>query len=247
MDLLVLGMQDLEQSHLVKMLSALARGRNQDLSLYCLKSRQDLLAAVRADRGRQICFLDLESEEKDIGGLTLAQEIYRRNPLARLVFMVSQAESVSLDVKHFLESLHFLSKDLQGNLLSQHLEGILDLMSQNDNDQMESLLHYDYQGQPAFKIAWGDLLYIECLSYPHRISVQGLHSHIECDGSLEELLKTDSRGKLLRVSPSLVVNKKQIIAFDKRKRNLVLVGGYRCSVSCLWLPAVKRYLKQREK
>ena len=245
MDLLVLGMQDLDQSHLVKTLSALARGRSQDLSLYCLKTRQDLLAAVRADRGRQICFLYLESEEKDIGGLALAQEIYRRNPLARLVFMVSQVESVSLDVKHFLESLHFLSKDLQGNLLSQHLEGILDLMSQND--QMESLLHYDYQGQPAFEIPWGDLLYIECSPYPHRLSVQGLHSHIECDGSLEELLKMDSRGKLLRVSPSLVVNKKQIRAFDKRKRNLVLVGGYRCSVSCLWLPAVKRYLKQREK
>lgn len=173
-----------------------------------------------------IYFLDIDLKENDNqAGLDLAEKTQEVDPEGQIIFVTTHAEMALLTFERRIGALDYIVKDenlsnLQARI-TDTLKLALDRLSKLNVMEKQT---FSYKlGRLVKNINIDDVYYIATTQFPHKLDLVARGTRAEFVGNLTQVLeKTDF---LVQVSQSFLVNPKNIVEVDLKKRTILLENG----------------------
>ncbi|MDY3919047.1 MAG: LytTR family DNA-binding domain-containing protein [Candidatus Limivivens sp.] len=187
-------------------------------------SPTELLAVLPSPSDTGLYFLDIDFKD-DIDGFELAKRIREVDPRAFLVFITSHADLAPLTFRYRLEAMDFIYKDQPSTIRTRIVECICDAYTRYEafcGNSEEFLTLKRAGGTENIRIS--EILSIRTSDIPHQVEIclpgeiTGYYATLD---SLEKELGED----FARCHRSCLVNKKQVVSVDKKKRELQMTDG----------------------
>lgn len=195
----------------------------------------DYLSANKTPRG--IYFLDIDLEQK-IDGIQLGSEIRKQDMDAKIVFITTHSELLSLTFTYKIEAMDYIIKD-QPDLIRERIHESLERANTyhlfNETPTTDRIKLQINNQTRLFEIE--DILFFETSEIPHKICMHLTNSSIEFYSGLNDVIELSE--DFLRVHKSFVVNINNVTAIDKKNRLLTMKNGSKCPVSVRGLKLLK--------
>ncbi len=203
-----------DREELCTMLEQYGAVRGLSTELVCYSSGEDLLQNWKPGM-YQCIFLDIYMEGRD--GMEVARELYRRDPVCRLIFAtVSQTHAVS---SYEVRAAWYLTKPYNASRLADAME----VVCQGIRSDIRPLTIH-LRGTPL-TICYRDIFYIDCADRQARIHLRD--RMLEVDEPIGKLMDSlESDGRFLVCNRNTIVNMDQVElaeASDFRLKNGVSV------------------------
>jgi Response regulator of the LytR/AlgR family len=171
----------------------------------------------------RIYFLDIDLASS-INGIELAAEIRKTDKLAKIVFITTESEMLSLIFEYKLEAMDFISKD-DACLMKTKIKQCLDFIN-------KQYLSEDKHDKEAIRIKVGnivkvilidDILYFETTSTAHRLKLTCKNSSLDFYGNIKDVEQLSE--KFVKVHRAYVVNEENVVEVNRKSRQITFIGG----------------------
>ncbi|MGX7014995.1 LytR/AlgR family response regulator transcription factor [Vagococcus silagei] len=187
-----------------------------------------------------IYFLDIDLEKK-LNGVQLGSIIRKKDPDAKIIFITTHSELLSLTFQYKVEALDYIIKD-QPELIMTKVHECLRLANEyytvNKEDEPDRIKIKINNQIRIFLIE--EILFFETAHTAHKINLHLKNGAIEVYGSLSEISELSEH--FIRVHKSFVVNKKNIKAVDSKNKIIVMSNDDTCLISFRGLKLIKDLL-----
>lgn len=181
-------------------------------------------------------FLDIDLKA-ECDGIQLAGRLKELYPQAKVVFITTHDEMMSLVFKYKIEALDYLIKGetILAESISQCLTTAFERFC---NVEPEQHILINSQSK-QIRLPLDQVLFFESSNKAHRITVHLFNRQLDFYGKLKEIPLLN--GRFLRVHQSYVVHLDNIEYYDQKNHFLVMKNEEQCLVSVRYL----RELKER--
>ncbi|MEI3199920.1 MAG: LytTR family DNA-binding domain-containing protein [Lachnospiraceae bacterium] len=180
-----------------------------------------LLQQLPASGDTGLYFLDIDFQN-DMNGFELAKKIRDVDPRAFLVFITSHADLAPLTFRYRLEAMDFIYKDQPSAIRQRIVECIQDAYLRYEtfcghSDEFLTLKRAG--GTENIRIA--DIICIRASEIPHQVEIC-LPGEITCYYATLDSLEKELGENFARCHRSCLVNRRQVVSVDKKKRELLM-------------------------
>lgn len=214
----------------------------EDYDLKLILSTDDpykVLSTIDDNPNVGLYFLDIELAS-DMNGLTLAQQIRKKDPRGFIVFVTTHSEMCYMTFTYKVEALDFILKDDQDNLHMRIHQCIHNAYSRYSAVNNHTNQIYAVKiGDKEYCIPVEEILYIETSTSPHKVIMHTPTRILEFNGKIKEI-KDELGSNFIICHRSTVINKKHLREVDLKKRTVTLSNGEVCVVSTRYIHALTK-------
>lgn len=168
-------------------------------------------------------FLDVDLGQ-EINGIQLGAKIRKKDIFSRIIFVTTHSELMSLTFTYKVEAMDYIIKD-EPEHIQRKIQDCLKQINEyytSETTQEEDRIKLKINNQiRVFELK--DIMFFETTEMSHKIKLHLTNNKIELYGNLGELEKLSD--SFVRTHKSYLVNKDNIIAVDKAKREVIMVNG----------------------
>lgn len=168
-------------------------------------------------------FLDIDLGQ-DINGIQLGAAIRKKDIFSRIIFVTTHSELMSLTFTYKVEAMDYIIKDEPDNI-QRRVQGCLKQINDyytseitREDDRVKLKINNQIR---IFDVK--DIMFFETTELSHKIRLHLTNNRIELYGNLGELEKLSD--SFIRVHKSYLINKNNIAAIDKKKREVTMING----------------------
>lgn len=177
-------------------------------------------------------FLDIELDS-DINGIALASKIRQSDPSAKIVFITTHIELMSLTFDYKVEAMGFITKD-NNKMKEQIIDCISVAVERYLNTKKDT---EDYiivkRGLSSIKLNVSEIQFIETSEISHQLLINMKNRQVSFYGKISEIEKLNPN--FYRCHQSYVVNIKNIDRIEKSNREVYMSDGNKCYASVRYL------------
>lgn len=199
------------------------------LNLHATSRPVDVLSSLKNASLHNLYFLDLEIDDEEQKGFAVAKEIRKSDPQGTIVFVTTHSELAIKTFEYHIGAVDFIDKSLGQGAFRQRVQNCLLLASSRARATLPTDTFRFESGQINYQVPFGELLYVETTSTPHKLRLVSTTRVMEFYGDLKEIESLDPR--LFRTHRAYVVNLKAIQEIDRKEKKVLLAGGSECLVS----------------
>lgn len=197
----------------------------------CCGTPSQLLTALRQSRQRRnLYFLDVELKDELYDGFLLGKEIRKTDPNGTIIYITSFGDLAYKTFRYHIEAYDYIVKGKPQELADNISRCLASLKEKMEDGNADSTEYFTFKAGGLVKhVPVDDIYFFETSHKPHHVILHGKRQRIEFLGSLNEIeKKLDER--FIKIHRSYLIAAEKIEEIDLRK-NYVVVGGSRCSVS----------------
>ncbi|ASA22379.1 response regulator transcription factor [Paenibacillus donghaensis] len=198
-------------------------------SLFSTAKPDHLLSHIENVADHQLYFLDLEIKHEEHKGLTVAQEIRKKDPYGTIVFVTTHSELAPITFEYRVAALDFIEKELQEEEFIRKVEDCL-LIANSLRTIPVSPDNFSFENKyTSFQLPFSDILYFETMEIAHKIRLITKSKVLDFYAELNEIADYDER--LFRCHRAFVVNLANIRSIDKKNKLIMFDHNESCPVS----------------
>lgn len=172
-----------------------------------------------------IYFLDIElSQEKNaMNGIDLAEQVKQLDPRAQIIFVTAYNEYMEMTFERRIGAVDYINKS-NPNLQNRLNETLQDTVRRISKENYSKKMTFSYRlGRIIKNINIDDIYYISTTKAPHKLKL------VKNDGTAEfagDIKSVDKQNEFLtKVSQSYLVNPKNIVQINLKKKEITLSNG----------------------
>lgn len=172
-----------------------------------------------------IYFLDIElSQDKNaMNGIDLAEQVKQLDPRAQIVFVTAYNEYMEMTFERRIGSVDYINKS-NPHLQNRLNKTLQDTVRRISKENYSKKMTFSYRlGRIIKNINIDDIYYISTTKAPHKLKL------VKNDGTAEfagDIKSVDKQNKFLtKVSQSYLVNPKNIVQINLKKKEITLSNG----------------------
>lgn len=186
---------------------------------------------------RGVYFLDIDLGH-DLNGIQLGSEIRKQDMDAKIIFITTHSELLSLTFTYKIEAMDYIIKD-EPDLIRSRVHESLERANAyhlfNETTATDRIKLQINNQTRFFELE--DILFFETSDIPHKICLHLTNRTIEFYSGLNDVLELSE--SFIRVHKSFVVNINNVATIDKKNRILTMTNGSQCFVSVRGLKLLK--------
>lgn len=178
---------------------------------------------------RGVYFLDIDFET-DIDGIELAAIIRKKDIDAKIIFITTHSEMLSLTFTYKIEAMDYIIKD-NPKMIRERIHECLELSHNyylSPKRVEENRLKFKVNNQVRY-FDLEDIMFFETTDTPHKIRLHLTNSTIELYESLTDIENMSEN--LVRIHKSFLVNKENVSSLDTKERVVTMSNGEVCLIS----------------
>lgn len=178
---------------------------------------------------RGVYFLDIDLNHS-LNGLELAALIRKKDIDAKIIFITTHSELLSLTFTYKLEVLDYIIKD-EPQLIKKRIRECLETTHNyyiSPKRVEENRLKFNLNNQTRY-FSLDDIMFFETTDTPHKIRLHLTNSTVELYDSLGAIEKMSD--DLVRIHKSYLVNQRNVSVLDTKERIVTMTNGERCLIS----------------
>ena len=178
---------------------------------------------------RGIYFLDIDFE-MELDGIKLASLIRKKDIDAKIIFITTHSDLLSLTFTYKVEAMDYIIKD-DPKLIRKRIHECLDIshdyyFSPKRNE--ENRLKFKINNQIRY-FDLQDIMFFETTDTPHKIRLHLTNGTIELYESLTDIeIMSES---FIRIHKSFLINKDNVKLMDSQERTVTMNNGETCLIS----------------
>lgn len=210
-----------------------------DLKLSCVTSDpHELLMALGEKTQTGIYFLDIDLS-CDINGLSLAQQIRKKDPRGFIVFITTHSEMAYMTFTYKVEAMDFIIKDTSENIQNRIHQCIVNAYHKYTSPQNVSQKNFvckigDRENCTPLK----NIVFFETSENARKIILHETDKTIEFAGKIKDI-EEEVDDRFYRIHRSFLINKDHIKEIDKKNRIITMSNGEICFASLKQLKGLK--------
>ncbi|MFC6175448.1 LytR/AlgR family response regulator transcription factor [Companilactobacillus huachuanensis] len=216
----------------VEMKVSISTGNPRDVNIY-MDNQND---AIR------FFLLDIEFPDSGIKGIDLATSIRKLDSNAKIVFITTHEELMTLIFDRKVEPLDYISKEIGLKAIKKKLYQDLDVAIERLVPITERNVDTFEFGPKPYVIPTNQINYFESLEYKHSVI---MHSSKDTANMPDTLQSIAARlPKFYRAHKSILVNPANIESIDDKRSKLVFKDGSSCDISRRKLVELRKHLNR---
>lgn len=210
-----------------------------DLKLSCVTSDpHELLMALGEKTQTGIYFLDIDLS-CDINGLSLAQQIRKKDPRGFIVFITTHSEMAYMTFTYKVEAMDFIIKDTSENIQNRIHQCIVNAYHKFTSPQNVFQKNFvckigDRENCTPLK----NIVFFETSENARKIILHETDKIIEFAGKIKDI-EEELDDRFYRIHRSFLINKDHIKEIDKKNRIVTMSNGEICFASLKQLKGLK--------
>lgn len=169
-------------------------------------------------------FLDIDLN-CDMNGLELAQNIRRKDKRGFIVFVTSHSEMSYMTFTYKVEAMDFIVKGDSAQTSEKIKKCIKEAYERYTSlDIINDKVFTYLVGDREYSILYDDIVYFEKSGDKRKIVIHCLNGIMEFAGTIKEIKKKLDEN-FVKISKSMIINKKHIKNMDTRENSLTLNEG----------------------
>ncbi|MBQ1193702.1 MAG: response regulator transcription factor [Lachnospiraceae bacterium] len=169
-------------------------------------------------------FLDIDLN-CDMNGLELAQNIRKKDKRGFIVFVTSHSEMSYMTFTYKVEAMDFIVKGDSAQISEKIKKCIKEAYERYASLDMFNGKVFTYLvGDREYSILYDDIVYFEKSGDKRKIVMHCLNGIMEFAGTIKEIKKKLDEN-FVKISKSMIINKKHIKNMDTRENSLTLNEG----------------------
>lgn len=203
---------------------------NYDLSLKLVTANPYELLENISETETGIYFLDIDLS-CDMNGLSLAQEIRKKDKRGFIVFVTTHSEMSYMTFSYKVEAMDFILKDNPDEMKIKIKQCIVDAYKKYSSPQnLDSKVFKYVIGDKEYCIKMKDIVYIETSDTPHKLVLHSSNCIQEIQGLLKDVLELLDENFYM-IHRSFIINKEHIQEINVKERIVTMKDGSTCLVS----------------
>lgn len=207
---------------------------------------KEVIECCKEKQVRSIYFFDVDLQNEEYNGFTLAKEIRKLDTRGFIIFVTTYEELMFETFKYRLEALSYLIKDDIDKLsfqIGESLEDIHQLVSQEKGNEQS---YYTVQiADTSYQIPMDDIYYFETSAHNHRIILHASNRILEFRGNLNAI-EAEVGESFFRVHRSYLVQLNKIQQINYTDNTIILNNDTVCLLSRRGKKQLKDYLENKE-
>ena len=178
---------------------------------------------------RGVYFLDIDLDHS-MNGIELASIIRKKDIDAKIIFITTHSELLSLTFTYKIEALDYIIKD-SPHLIRQRVHDCLEASHNyylSPKRSEENRLKFNLNNQTRY-FDLDEVMFFETTDTPHKIRLHLTNSTVELYESLA-MIETMS-DQLIRIHKSFLVNRNNVSSLDSKERIVTMTNGEQCFIS----------------
>lgn len=178
---------------------------------------------------RGIYFLDVELGH-ELNGIQLAAKIRKNDPDAKIIFVTTHSELLSLTFNYKVEALDYIIKDQPEQMRTRIHEclAVAHDYFTSESKKEEQRIKLKVNNQIRI-FPMKEIMFFETTEVPHKINLHLTNSTVELYETLNNLEKQSEA--FVRVHKSYLINKENIQAISRKNREVMMTNGEVCLAS----------------
>lgn len=211
-----------------------------DLSFACSTADPyKLLQVIENTNGTGIYFLDIDLQ-CDMDGLSLAQQIRKKDPRGFIVFVTTHSEMSYMTFTYKVEAMDFIIKDKPQELQNRIHQCILDAYHKYSSPKNSFQKTFTCTvGDKEHCIPFEEIIFFETSENAHKLLLHTSNKIIEFSGKIKELEKTVDE-RFYRIHRSILINKDHIQEINQKERTVIMSNQDICFASFKQLKGLKK-------
>lgn len=205
---------------------------------------EEVLAHKEQYPGRAVYFLDVDLQNEQYNGFTLAKRIRELDPRGYLVFVTTHEEMIYETFRFRLEAMNYLIKDEPAKLnmqIRECLDEINRLISCENRGQGS---YYTVKaGEGSYQVPLEDIIYFETTGANHRIILHAKNRVLEFRGYLNTIEEEVGSG-FLKVHRSYLIQLDKIEQIHYAEQKVIMNDGSICLLSRKGKRMLKEYFER---
>lgn len=203
---------------------------NYDLSLKLVTANPYELLENICETETGIYFLDIDLS-CDMNGLSLAQEIRKKDKRGFIVFVTTHSEMSYMTFSYKVEAMDFILKDNPDEMKIKIKQCIVDAYKRYSSPQNLDSKVFKYAiGDKEYCIKMKDITYIETSDTPHKLVLHSSNCIQEIQGVLKDVLELLD-DNFYMIHRSFIVNKEYIQTINVKDKIVNMKDGSVCFMS----------------
>lgn len=209
-------------SRVKKIISNTMMKNDYGYNIYAFEEyNQDFFKVMNSRMSNKIYILDIET--KHASGIDIARKIRVKDVNSIIIFLTCHDELGSVLIKDEIMLLTFINKlDDYQNRLKSAIQKAVQVIGKN------KILRFEHHGT-VFTIPEKDIIYITRDGVERKIIIKTDFTEFKLSKSLSEMLSLLGNDFVYSYR-SCIVNKRRIIAVDKRKKKITFDNGEVCDL-----------------
>lgn len=201
----------------------------EDFDMFIAKSTHDpasVLQAVQENKTLGIYFLDIDLNDPNLNGFTLAQEVRKIDSDGYIIFITTHSEMAFQTFHYKVSALEYILKDNPADIERAIKACFETIKTQLNTTRTTKKIFNIISEEKLLFIDEQKITFFEVVS-PHKLIVHSLDKRIHFNGDLKEIEKRLSQN-FIRCHRSFIVNLNYIDYVDKKNSVIILKNGSTC-------------------
>lgn len=200
----------------------------------------EVLSYIQSNRA-DCYFLDIDLGTK-VTGIEIAKQIRELDPTASIIFVTTHSEMLRLTFTYRVEAMDFIIKDNISDLKHNVLTALKTAYDKYTKiGKQETTRYYQIKiGEFVKNIDFQKLLYFTVSDVAHKVILYTTQGQFEFYQSLNTIEEMDE--SFFRIHRSYIINIKNIVEIDKKKKCVIMTNGESCPIAFRRLKALEKII-----